>query len=148
MTDSMTAHEITLTRVFDAPRRLVWDAWTDPQQLAQWWGAHGWSTPVESVTLDVRPGGRFRLTSVDADGAEMPMQATFLEVVEPERLVVEERAEVSWHEGAVSEITFTDLGGGRTEVTLRSTVNTTDEMRAPAEAGMAQSLDRLAEHLA
>jgi uncharacterized protein YndB with AHSA1/START domain len=147
MPDAVTAHEITLTRVYDAPRRLVWDAWTDPDQLVQWWGARGWSTPPESVTLDVRPGGLFRLTSVSADGAEMPMEGRFLEVVEPERLVLEEPPEDAWHEGAVSEVTFVDLGDGRTELTLRATIHTTDEMREPAEAGMAQSLDRLAEHL-
>jgi uncharacterized protein YndB with AHSA1/START domain len=147
MPEAMTPHEITLTRVFDAPRQLVWNAWTEPGQLVQWWGARGWRTPLSTVTLDVRPGGVFRLTSVNEDGAEMPMEAVFIEVVEPERLVVDERAEDAWHEGAVSEVTFTDLGDGRTELTLRSTIHTTDEMRPPAEAGMAQALDRLAELL-
>jgi uncharacterized protein YndB with AHSA1/START domain len=148
MLEAVTAHEITLTRVYDAPRRLVWDAWTEPDQLVQWWGARGWSTPLESVTLDVRPGGLFRLVSVSAEGDKMPMDGVFLEVVEPERLVVEEKSEGAWHDGAVSEVTLIDLGDGRTEMTLRTTIHTTDEMRAPAEAGMAQSLDRLAEHLA
>jgi len=147
MNEAVTAHEITLTRVFDAPRQLVWDAWTEPGQLAQWWGARGWSTPVDTVTLDVRPGGVFRLTSVSEDGAEMPMEGVFREVVEPERLVLDEPAEDAWHEGATSVVTLTDLGDGRTELTLTSTVHTTDSMRPPAEAGMAQSLDRLAEHL-
>jgi uncharacterized protein YndB with AHSA1/START domain len=147
MPDPLTAHEITLTRVFDAPRRLVWDAWTQPDQLVRWWGARGWSTPLDTVTLDVRPGGVFRLTSVSEDGAEMAMAAVFTEVEEPDRLVVEEVAEESWHEGATSVVTFTDLGDGRTELTLRSTIHTSDAMRAPAEAGMAQSLDRLAEAL-
>lgn len=147
MPEPMTAHEITLTRVYDAPRQLVWDAWTEPHQLVRWWGARGWSTPLESVTLDVRPGGIFRLTSVNAEGAEMPMEGRFLEVAEPERLVVEEPPEDAWHEGAVSEVTLADLGDGRTEMTLHTTIHTSDEMRAPAEAGMAQSLDRLAEHL-
>jgi uncharacterized protein YndB with AHSA1/START domain len=148
MPEAVTEHEITMTRVFDAPRELVWKAWTEPGHLAAWWGARGWSTPPESVTLDVRPGGAFRLTSVSEAGDEMPMEAVFREVVEPERLVVEERGEGSWHEGAVSVITLTDLGDRRTELTLRATVHTTDEMRANAERGMAQTLDRLAEHFA
>jgi uncharacterized protein YndB with AHSA1/START domain len=148
MLEAMAEHEITITRVFDAPRRLVWDAWTDPRQLVEWWGARGWSTPLDTVTLELRPGGAFRLTSVDEEGAEMPIEAVFLEVAEPERLVIEEPADGNWHDGATSVITFADLGGGRTEVTLRSTVNTTDDMRPLAEAGMGQSLDRLAEHLA
>ena len=73
MTDA-TAQEITITRVFDAPRELVWKSWTEPEQLAQWWGPAGWSTPVSAVTMDVRPGGEFSLTSTNEDGAEMPVR--------------------------------------------------------------------------
>jgi uncharacterized protein YndB with AHSA1/START domain len=149
MPEAASAQEITITRVFDAPRDAVWKAWTEPDQLAQWWGPEGWSTPVDRVTMDVRPGGSFRVTSVsDTDGSEMTTQGVYREVLEPERLVFEEPAEGSWHEGASSVATFTDLGDGRTEMVVRTTIHTTDEMRAPAEAGMAQSLDRLAEHLA
>jgi uncharacterized protein YndB with AHSA1/START domain len=148
MPEAAAAHEITVRRVFDAPRQLVWDAWTDPEQLARWWGKRGWSTPASSVTIDVRPGGVFRLLSFsDEDGTQMPTEGVFREVVEPERLVLEETSEVSWHEGAVSAVTFTDLGDGRTELVLRSTIHTTDELRRAAEAGMASSLDRLAELL-
>ena len=74
--------EITITRVFDAPRERVWRAWTEPSEIARWWGKRGWSTPPESVTLDVRPGGVFRLNSInDEDGREMPLDTTFREVV-------------------------------------------------------------------
>ena len=84
---STSAREITITRVFDAPRERVWRAWTEPAEIARWWGKRGWSTPPESVTLDVRPGGTFRLNSInDEDGREMPLDTTFREVVEPERL--------------------------------------------------------------
>jgi uncharacterized protein YndB with AHSA1/START domain len=99
------------------------------------------------ITLDVRPGGEFRVTSVSGEGAEMSSQGVFREVVEPERLVLEEPAEDAWHEGAVSVVTLTDLGEGRTEMVLQSTIQTTDEMRGHAEAGLTSSLDRLAEHL-
>jgi uncharacterized protein YndB with AHSA1/START domain len=99
--------------------------------------------------MDVRPGGGFKVTSVsDEDGTEMPSHGVYREVVEPERLVLEEPAEESWHEGAVSVVSFTDLGDGRTELVVRTTIQTTDEMRASAEAGMAGSLDRLGKHLA
>jgi uncharacterized protein YndB with AHSA1/START domain len=149
LTDAITEQEITITRVFDAPRELVWKAWTEPEQLAQWWGPAGWTNPLETISMDVRPGGRFSVTSVsDADRTEMTSEGVYREVVEMERLVFDEAAETAWHEGAVSTATFTDLGDGRTEVVLHSTINTTDEMRAGAEAGMAGSLDRLAEHLA
>jgi uncharacterized protein YndB with AHSA1/START domain len=147
MAEAISAHQTTIRRVFDAPREQVWSAWTDPEQLARWWGPAGWSTDPSTITLEVRPGGGFRLTSVNDDGREMPMEAVFREVVEPGRLVLEEPAEGSWHEGAVSVLTLTDLGDGRTELVLRSTVHTTDEMRGAAEHGLAGSLDRLAELL-
>lgn len=148
MTEAIGAREITITRVLDAPRELVWKAWTEPDQLARWWGPPGWSNPVSKITMDVRPGGTFRVTSVsDEDGAEMTVVGEYREVVEPERLVFEEPAEDSWHEGAVSVATFTDLGDGRTEMVLQATIHTTDEMRAAAEGGMRSSVDRLAEHL-
>jgi len=90
----------------------------------------------------------FRVTSVSGeDGTEMTTEAVFREVVEPEQLVVEEIAEGAWHEGAETAVTFTDLGGGRTEMVLRSTIHTTDEMRGRAEAGLTGSLDRLGELL-
>jgi uncharacterized protein YndB with AHSA1/START domain len=149
MTEAIGAREITITRVLDAPRELVWKAWTEPEQLARWWGPPGWSNPVSKITMDVRPGGTFRVTSVsDEDGAEMTVVGEYREVVEPERLVFEEPAEDSWHEGAVSVATFTDLGDGRTEMVLQATIQTTDEMRAAAEGGMRSSVDRLAKHLA
>jgi uncharacterized protein YndB with AHSA1/START domain len=149
MPESVTAQEITITRVFEAPRELVWKAWTEPDQLAQWWGPPGWTNPLPKITMDVRPGGTFRVTGVsDEDGAEMTTEGVYREVVEPERLVLDEPAGDAWHDGAVSVAIFKDLGGGRTEIVLRATVNTADEMRAHAEAGMAASLDRLADHLA
>jgi uncharacterized protein YndB with AHSA1/START domain len=149
MTEAVTAHEITVVRVLDAPREQVWKAWTEPQQLARWWGPREWRTPAENVTIDPRPGGTMRVTSVsDEDGAEMTTTGVFRELVEPERLVFEEASEDAWHEGAESVMTLEDLGDGRTEMVLRSTVYTTDELRVQAEAGMRTSLDRLAEVLA
>ena len=148
MADAVRAQEITITRVYDAPRELVWKAWTEPEQLARWWGARGWSTPPSNITMDLRPGGTFRVTSVsDEDGTEMSSYGVYREVVEPERLVFDEPAEGSWHEGAVSVATFTDLGDGRTEMIVHTTVHTTDDMRGVAEAGMKGSFDRLAEAL-
>ena len=149
MTEPASAQEITISRVFDAPRDVVWKAWTEPEQIASWWGPDGWTNPLSKITMDVRPGGAFRIVSIsDADGTEMPSQGVYREVVEPERLVFEEPADGSWHEGAVSVVTLSDLGDGRTEVVLQATIHTSDDMRAQAEHGMKGSLDRLAEHLA
>jgi uncharacterized protein YndB with AHSA1/START domain len=147
MPETTTAQEIEITRVYDAPRELAWRAWTEPEELVQWWGPSGWSTPLDTVTMEVRPGGVFRLTSISDEGAEMPVAGIYREVVEPERLVLEEPPEHAWHEGSVSTVTFTDLGDGRTEVALRAIIRTTDEMRLNAERGMNGTLDRLGEHL-
>jgi uncharacterized protein YndB with AHSA1/START domain len=134
---SVTARPVAITRVYDAPRELVWKAWTEPAQLASWWGRRGWNTPLESVVMDVRPGGDFRLNSIaEADGAEMPQAFVYREVVEPERLVFSE------HGGGTAIVTFTDLGDGRTEMTFETRVHS-----PRAEAGLRSAFDRLAEHL-
>jgi uncharacterized protein YndB with AHSA1/START domain len=136
-----TAQEIQIVRVLPAPRERIWKAWTEPGEIARWWGKRGWSTPPESVTLDVRPGGVFRLDSIeDATGRSMPLAATYREVVEPERL--------TWGDGErVAVVTLRDLGDGRTEMTFRTTMHASDELRARAEAGLRSAFDRLAEQL-
>jgi uncharacterized protein YndB with AHSA1/START domain len=148
MPEAVTAREITVKRVLDAPRELVWSAFTEPGQLASWWGPPGWSTDPAEVTMDVRPGGEFSITSVSDAGERMPVVAVYRAVAEPERIVMEEPAESNWHEGAITEVIFTDLGDGRTELVLRSTIHTTDEMIRQAEGGMNASVDRLAELVA
>jgi ABC-type polysaccharide/polyol phosphate transport system ATPase subunit/uncharacterized protein YndB with AHSA1/START domain len=146
---AVSAQEITITRVLAAPRELAWRAWTEPEQLARWSVKRGWIAPLETITMEVRPGGAFRLTVVhDEDGSEVTTRGVYREVVEPERLVVEEPADDAWHEGAMNTMTFTDLGDGRTEMVLHTTIQTTDKMRRPAEAALASSLDRLAAQLA
>ena len=149
MAEADAAREVTINRVFDAPRGLVWKEWTEPERLAWWWGARGWSTPPEGIGMDVRPGGVFRVTSVsEADGSEMTTEGVYLEVVEPERLVFEEAAEGAWHSGAVTVVTFADLGDGRTEMVFRATIRTTAEGIDAAAAGLAGAFDRLAGRLA
>ena len=136
MTDAPPARAVTITRVFDAPRELVWKAWTEPDQLARWWGRRGWS--AASVAMDVRPGGTFRVVSVsDRDGREQVTEGVYREVIEPERLAFGE-----------ATMTLTDLGDGRTEMTFRTTMHAPDDVRRTAEVGMRSAFDRLAEHLA
>lgn len=86
-TASATKH-FTITRVFDAPRELVWRAWTDADEAAAWWHPRGVVTPRDSVELDVRPGGRYRYTMIAPDGTEYPTAGVFREVAPPERLVM------------------------------------------------------------
>jgi uncharacterized protein YndB with AHSA1/START domain len=139
--------EIEMTRTYEAPRSELWAAWTEPARLAAWWGKRGWNVDPATVEMDVRAGGRFALTSVDARGTRMSQEAVYREVVEPERLVVEEPAEDNWHEGAVTTVTFTDLGDGRTRMDFHASIATTDEMAEMAAGGIASALDRLGEHV-
>jgi uncharacterized protein YndB with AHSA1/START domain len=144
MTETTSAAgELTITRVFDAPRELVFRCLIEPEHLAHFWGPVGVSTPVEKITIDPRPGGVFETVMVnDADGSEYPSRAVFVEVVEPERIV--------WTEpdvGMTTTSTFVDLGDGRTEVRIHQT-NIPEEFRSgEAEAGFRSSLDRFADYL-
>ncbi len=101
-----------------------------------------------SITLELRPGGTFRVGSISDDhGDDMVTTGTFREVVEPERLVLEEAAEDSWHDGAVSEMTLIELADGRTEMRFRATIHTSEEMIGIAEVGITSAFDRLAGQL-
>jgi uncharacterized protein YndB with AHSA1/START domain len=128
---------IEITRVYHAPRQAVWDAWTQPEQLARWWGKRGWTARPDSIVLDVRPGGSFRVTTInDRDGTEMTNEGTYSEVSEPERLAFGDTV-----------VTFTDLGDGRTEMRFRTTLEATAALRDRAAGGVASAFDRLGEHL-
>lgn len=135
--------ELIVTRVFDAPRDLVFRCMIEPEHLAQFWGPVGTSTPLESITVDARPGGVFETVMVNEhDGSRYPVRATYLEVVEPERLVWAESAT-----GMTTTSTFHELGPTRTEVRIHQT-NVPDAMRTPqARAGFLTSLDRLTAYL-
>lgn len=138
--------ELTFTRVYDAPRELVYRAVTTPEHLTHFWGPTGVSTPIATISIDVRPGGVFDTVMVnDADGAEYPTHAVFVEVVEPERLVW---SEPGVEGGMTTSITFTDLGDGRTEVVTHQT-NVPALYRSPeARAGLQTSFDRFAGYVA
>jgi uncharacterized protein YndB with AHSA1/START domain len=144
-------HDLILTRVFDAPRELVFQAWTDPKHLAQWFGPHGFTNPFCKV--DLRPGGEWRHVMRGPDGTNYPMTAIFQEVTRPERLVF--MCYVPDKEKSLFEIlntvTFEDQGG-KTKLTLQlQVVKSTPEaapMLAGMEAGWTQSLERLAEYVA
>ena len=115
---STKAHrELTITRVLDAPREVVWKAWTDPEQFAYWFGAE-LDVPVDTVSLDVKPGGAWKAQMIAEDGTEMPFGGFYRDVQEPERLVLTfEEAGSSDEERQVLTVTFNDLGD-KTEVTL------------------------------
>ena len=129
--------EITITRVYEAPREAVWRAWTVPEELAAWWGKRGWRARLDSIVMDVRPGGTFRVTTVnDEDGSEMTNEGTYTEVSAPTRLAFGE-----------SVVTLADLGDGRTEMTFHTTLEASAALRDRAAGGLASAFGRLADHL-
>jgi uncharacterized protein YndB with AHSA1/START domain len=146
---TLSEHEVVTTRVFDAPRELVWAAWTTPEQLARWWGPRGVTTPLDTITLDLRVGGEFAMTMVNPDGSENRSEGHFQEVVEPQRLVFGgEVLDFPKLAHATTTVTLTDLGDGRTEVVCAHTLIATDDLPAMAQAGWASQFDRLGELLA
>lgn len=138
--------EVTFTRVYDAPRELVFECMTTPEHLTHFWGPVGMSTPVDTIEVDLRPGGAFRTTMVNDDtGEEYPTRAVYVEIDPPARLVW---SEPDVEGGMTTSITFTDLGDGRTEVFTHQT-NVPEMYRtADAQAGMQSSLDRFAAYVA
>jgi uncharacterized protein YndB with AHSA1/START domain len=146
--DIETSQQVfNLTRVFDAPRELVFKAWIEPKHLQEWWGPDCFTNPV--CEIDPRPGGAIRIDMRAPDGTVYPMTGVFREVVEPERLVF-----TSYALGAdgqpmfevLNTLTFAEQGG-KTALTLEARVTGTTAAAAPYLAGMdagwKQSLDRL-----
>jgi len=135
--------ELTITRVFDAPRELVYRCMIEPEHLTHFWGPVGVSTPIGNIKIEPFPGGVFETVMVnDADGSEYTSRGVFTEVVESERLV--------WRDtdfGVTTTSLFKDLGDGRTEVQIHQT-NLPAMFRTPeAQAGFLSSLDRFAAYL-
>jgi uncharacterized protein YndB with AHSA1/START domain len=143
---------VTITRAFDAPRTLVWQAWTDPKMVAQWFGPRHFTIPA--CELDVRVGGAFRIVMRGPDGNDYPMQGAFLELVPPERLVYSfiavDREDKHLLEGETT-VTFTEQHG-KTTMTVKShavgCVPLAKQMLAGMEAGWTQSIDKLGELMA
>jgi uncharacterized protein YndB with AHSA1/START domain len=147
--ETLTERSITIERTFDAPRELVWAAWTTPAQIEQWFGPRPVTIKPGSVVIDPRRGGEFCLVMVMPDGTEFPNIGTFSEFDEPSRLAFGGRVEN--HPGlnaASTAVTFTDLGDGRTAVVLTNTMMCSDEMPEMARRGWTQCLEQIAELLA
>jgi uncharacterized protein YndB with AHSA1/START domain len=140
---------ITITRVFDARRELVWREWTEPERFADWFGAADCVIPLETVSMDVRPGGAWRATMLCGDERrEIHWRGEYREVVKPERLVLtfSDQPDVDAYE--VVTVVLTDLGGGRTEMLFKQRGELPPETYERAGAGWSSFFDRLAERLA
>jgi uncharacterized protein YndB with AHSA1/START domain len=118
-TEPESAREMVITRLIDAPRERVWQAWTDPKQIALWWGPNGFSTTTHEHSL--KPGGVWRHTMRGPDGVEYPNQSVFQEIVPPERLVYTHGGGTEGKEGVSFRATITFKAvGNKTELTMRS----------------------------
>jgi uncharacterized protein YndB with AHSA1/START domain len=143
--------EIVMTRAFDAPRRLVFEAFTKPDLLRRWLlGPPGWTMPVCEV--DLRVGGRYRYVWRNEKGTEMSASGVYREVVAPERIVATETFEPPWYPGECVNTFVLSEAGGKTTVTqtLRYESNAAREVviQSPMEGGVAMSYGRLEEMLA
>jgi uncharacterized protein YndB with AHSA1/START domain len=142
--------EIQMSRVFDAPRQLVFDAYTKPELLRRWFhGPPGWKLVV--CEFDLRVGGAYRYVWQGPEGAEMGMGGVLREVVPPERLVSMEKFDQSWYPGeAIGTVTFTEQGG-KTTLTMTMRYDSKEArdiaLKSGMEQGVAANLDRLAELL-
>lgn len=143
--------EIVTTRVFDAPRELVFEVWTNPQHLEKWWGPNGFLTTVQQ--MEVKPGGVWRLVMHGPDGRDYNNKMVFLEVVKPERLVYKTDPEKGIEPVNFEvTVTFADRGG-KTEVVMRMVFPSAIARNHVVEKygaleGAKQTFDRLAQHLA
>ena len=140
--------EIVMTRVFDAPRQLVFEAWTRPEHLPHWMlGPDGWTMPV--CEIDLRPGGRWHFTWRHANGTEMSMSGVYQEVVPPERLVSTDSWGSDWPE-TLNTLTLTEAGG-KTTVEQRILYPSREARDAALQTGMKEGMSagfkRLDEYL-
>lgn len=136
--------EVRITRVFDAPRGTVWEAWTSPGKLSRWLlGPPGWSMPV--CDIDLRPGGDWHFVWRRADGSEMAMSGTYREVLPPKRLVHTERWGGDWPETLCTLVLTEDAGRTTAALTiLYPSKQARDRALQTGMAdGVAQSYERL-----
>lgn len=141
---TMAERTIVIERELDAPRELVWKAFTDPDEVAKWWGPEGFTTPRESIDYDLRPGGHARSTMVAPDGTEYPNSGHFTVVEPPERLGwAEEDVDSPMMDAVDTTIEFLDLGAGRTKVVVTSRMVCAEELVDMANAGWNSQFDKL-----
>ena len=145
----MTEPDLSITRVFDAPRDRVWREWTDPEAFADWYGGAEAEVPVSSVSMDLREGGAWKATMfAGPERQQIDWRGEYREVVEPERLAFT----VTDRPGDVFDlvtVALTDLGDGRTEMLMEQTGgHMTPEGYERAKQGWGGFFDRMAERLA
>lgn len=150
--DNTANREIVITRVFAAPRALVFEAWTDPVHLPHWWGPRGFA--ITSHSIDLRPGGSWKFTMHGPDGTDYENLIVYREIEKPERIVFAHGVASADEPGAfVTTAIFEDLGDKKTRVTMRALFRTPEDRdkvvkEHGAIEGGNQTFDRLGEQLA
>jgi len=151
-TNSLVEKRVVITRIFDAPRELMFKVWTDPKHMAEWWGPNGFTNPA--CELDLRIGGAIRIDMKGPDGTVYPMTGVFREIIEPERLVFTAWC-VADEDGKfcveiLNTIVFAEHNG-KTKLTVQAVVVKSTPEGAGALAGMepgwTQTLERLDDYL-
>jgi uncharacterized protein YndB with AHSA1/START domain len=149
--DASTAdREIVIERTVNAPRELVWRAWTEADQIAKWWGPNGFTTTIHA--MDVRVGGAWRFIMHGPDGTDYPNKIVYREIVKPERLVYDHGEDNDAHSGSFrSTVTFV-AQGRKTKVTMRALFASAEARAATLKYGAIeggeQTLARLDQHVA
>ena len=140
--------QLVVTRIIDAPRRLVFKAWTEPDRVARWWGPHGFTTTF--CDMDIRPGGKFRFCMRSPTGTNHCKRGVYQEVIEPERIVFtfawENAAGQPGHE-LLTTVTFAEHGT-KTKLTLHQAVFETAEGCEAHRQGWTSCLERFAAYIA
>jgi uncharacterized protein YndB with AHSA1/START domain len=140
---------LTLTRIFDAPRSLVFDAWTEPQHLIRWWGPRGFTMPT--CEMDVRAGGKYRFRMRSPEGPEVWWHGICREIVKPDRIVwtcsIDDADGNSISGETVLTVTLEDQAG-KTKLTLHQAMFASDTLKESHNNGWNSAMERLAEYLA
>jgi len=136
--------DLTITRVFNAPRELVFKAWTKPEHLTRWFKPKGCTLP--KCEMDFRAGGVFRFVIRGEDGKDYPFNGEFVEIVEPERIVFRGNIHDVPGQDVVTTVTFVEHEG-KTKLTVRQTYAFESDATRGAPIGWSQTLDHLAEFL-
>jgi len=158
MSSQTTGQKLVITRLFDAPRELVFKAWTDPEMFKQWWGPKSFTSPV--CKMDLRVGGKYLASMRSPDGQDIYSTGVYREIVAPERLVftdsfADEHGNVvpGSHYGVddfplelLVTVTFEDVGG-KTKMTLTQAGVPAGEHGELTQQGWNESFDKLAELL-
>jgi uncharacterized protein YndB with AHSA1/START domain len=144
--DTAGERGLELTRILQASRERLWREWTEPERFADWFGGREAHVPVDSVSMDVRPGGRWQAT-MHHDGVESRWEGIYREVVEPARLVLTFSDQPGDEAHEVVTVVFTDLGDGRTEMRLEQRGTHSRDLYERTREGWSSFIDRLAERL-